>query len=305
MDGQSIPGSNPIKTPLQVLENITVVIPTLGRPILEKSLYYIANGRALPGGLIVVDQSDTPEGEKWVAQLRSLGIDASHVPSRQIGRAAGVNRGLERVQTRFVAITDDDCFVDPDWLENLHTCLEENPLVIVTGRVEAAGEGISIIITSSKPAIYRHPRLVFDSMSGGNMGTSMAVIRQVGLFDESPRLRTAEDAEWSYRALRKGIPILFAPQVSVQHFGWRDEAGRVEQYRSYARSHGGFYGKYIRRGDLFILARAFIHHFRALRWWMRGKTSGDPNLASQGKAYLTGLLPGMIAGFRDGLERQL
>jgi hypothetical protein len=35
--------------PRPIMDDITVVIPTLGRPILEESLYWIATGTAWPG----------------------------------------------------------------------------------------------------------------------------------------------------------------------------------------------------------------------------------------------------------------
>lgn len=284
--------------PRPILEDITVVIPTLGRAILEESLAWIIEGSVWPGGLVVVDQSSSPDVEGWIKTVASLGIDARYVPSSQRGRSAGINRGLEQVRTRFVAVTDDDCFVDAAWIERMMARLTVNPEQIVTGRVEAAGEGVLVVVTSLETAVYRRPRLKFDSMSGGNMGTAMATVARVGPFEEDPRMRTAEDAEWAYRALRAGVPILYAPEVVVRHFGWRDEGERSAQYRAYARSQGGFYGKYLRRGDGFIALRAVLHHGRALRRWLRGVVTGDRELASLGWSYLTGLLPGIIAGLK-------
>jgi GT2 family glycosyltransferase len=284
--------------PRPVLDEITVVIPTIGRAILEECLYWMVAGSAWPGGLIVVDQSSSPQVAGWIKRLQALGISAAHVPSSQRGRAAGINRGLERVETRFVSITDDDCFVDTNWLQTMVTRLRDNPEAIVTGRVEPAGEEVVVTVTSQTAAIYRRPRLKFDAMSGGNMGTSMSVIEQVGFFDEDSRLRTAEDGEWAYRALRAGVPIMYAPEVVVQHFGWRDESKRAVQYKDYARSHGGFYGKYLRKGDWFIALRTLIHHGRALLRWLRGVVTGNQELALYGWSYLTGLLPGIIAGLR-------
>jgi GT2 family glycosyltransferase len=141
-------------------------------------------------------------------------------------------------------------------------------------------------------------------MSGGNMGTSLAVFWKVGLFEEDPVMATAEDAEWSYRALRMGVSIFYEPEVCLWHFGWRDMAMRAEQYYHYAHSHGGFYGKYLRRGDLFILLRAFIHIGRALRRWLRGRISGNSESAATGKAYVRGLLPGVLEGYRSRFKTE-
>jgi GT2 family glycosyltransferase len=159
-----------------------------------------------------------------------------------------------------------------------------------------------VVVISQTPAIYRKPRLKFDSLSGGNMGTSMAVIEQVGVLDEDPNLRTAEDGEWAYRALKAGVPIIYAPEVAVRHFGWRDKSERSNQYQEYARSHGGFYGKYLRKGDWFIALRAMLHYVRAFRRWMFGIVTGDQELVINGRAYLTGLLPGIVAGLKKGSQ---
>ena len=123
-----------------ILEDITIVIPTLGRPILETCLSRIVDGRAWPEALIIVDQGTNPQVAAWIKTIRNIGIKAEHIPSSQSGRAAGVNRGLERVKTRFVAVTDDDCFVDENWLSNIADRLRLNPESVITGRVEAAGE---------------------------------------------------------------------------------------------------------------------------------------------------------------------
>lgn len=285
-----------------VLKDVSLVIPTLGRDILEQSLFWILQGSAWPGCLIVVEQGSNPAVASWLKRIEESGIRVRHILSRQRGRSAGINRGLEQVDTSFVTITDDDCFVGEDWLKNMVERLRQNPEAVVTGRVEAAGEEMIIVVTSTTPAIYHRPRLKYDSMSGGNMGTSMAVINKVGLFDEDPCLQTAEDAEWSYRALRKGISIIYDPDVCLWHFGWRDPAKRVEQYRHYALSHGGFYGKYLRKGDFFILMRTILHFVRAFRRWIHGRITGNSENALNGKAYFLGLFPGIISGLKSRYE---
>lgn len=285
-----------------VLDDISIVIPTLGRDILEQSLFWIISGCAWPACLIVVDQGANPNVGKMLERVEEIGIRVKHIRSGQRGRSAGINRGLEQADTRFVAITDDDCFVGEEWLVNMASRLRLSPAAVITGRVEAAGEDMVVVVTSTTPSIQTRPRLKFDSMSGGNMGTSLDVFRRVGLFEEDPVMATAEDAEFAYRALRNGVSIRYEPDVVVAHFGWRDEGKRVEQYRHYALSHGGFYGKYLRRGDLFILARAVGHFLRALRRWVRGKLSSDAELAMLGRAYCTNLLPGILAGLRSQIR---
>jgi GT2 family glycosyltransferase len=285
-----------------ILDDISIVIPTLGRPILEQSLFWLLVGSAWPGYLIVVEQGSNKDVVDWLKRVQELGIRVKHIVSDQRGRSAGINRGLEQVDTRFVAITDDDCFVDENWLVNMARRLRLSPEMVVTGRVEAAGEDVILVVTSTTPSVQSRPRLKFDLLSGGNMGTSLAVFRKVGLFEEDPVMPTAEDAEWAYRALRNGISIRYEPEIVVNHFGWRDDNKRAEQYRHYALSHGGFYGKYLRKGDFFILIRAALHFLRASRGWLRGSLGHDSEYALIYRSYFLKLLPGIIAGIRSKVQ---
>jgi GT2 family glycosyltransferase len=283
------------------LDDLTLVIPTLGRPILEESLQAIATGDAWPARIVLVDQGSSPDVLDWVRRLQGAGLDVLHLRPTERGRARGVNRGIEQVRTRFFAVTDDDCLAEPDWLSAMAARLRATPGAIITGRVEAEGESeVVALMTSRTPVTYTRPRLKHDSMSGGNMGAAREVVERVGLLDEDPALAAAEDCEYSYRALRAGIPITYAPEVVVRHVGWRDPAQRAAQYEVYGRSLAGFLGKYLRRGDPFIGLRIVIHTVRALRRWLRGLLTGDQEATLNGWGYVKGLLPGLRAGWRSG-----
>lgn len=280
--------------------DITVVIPSLGREILRHVLDALERGKVWPARVIVVDQGRRAEIGAMLDAVKSRSFDTLWIPSEQTGRAAGVNRGIERATTRFVAVTDDDCVPQDDWVERMMGSLHEHPTVILTGRVEAGeGEGVVSVVTDRQRRVQRHPALKFDRLSGGNMAASRAVLDRLGGLDEDQCLRTAEDGELAYRALRAGVPIVYAPDVVVRHLGWRDEQQRTAQYASYARSQGAFYGKYLRRGDLFIALRTCVHLMRAARRWFLGAVCGDREIARNGRAYVVGLLPGIRAGWRS------
>ena len=287
-----------------VLDDVSVVIPTLGRPILRRCLEALATGRARPAEVIVVDQGRRAEIAALADEFSGRGLTVVYVPSDQTGRSAGLNTGIRRSRTRFIAVTDDDCVPYADWLACMTSRLRESGDCIVTGRVEGDEEGTVIsVVPSSTPVIQRRPSLRFDRLSGGNMGLSRAVLERVGPFTEDPCMRTAEDGEFAYRALRAGHALVYVPEVSVRHLGWRDAAAREEQYRSYARSQGGFYGKYLRQGDLFMVPRILIHLLRSTRRWAVGALRGDAETAANGRAYVLGLLPGIAAGVKSRKPR--
>src|SRR5215207_4951802 len=207
----------------RIAADITVVIPTIGRPLLQDCLRSVAAGLVWPAELIVVDQSRGNDVAEWVAALRAEGLTARHLPSAETGIANATNRGLEQAATRFVAVTHDDCRVSPSWLSSLLPRLRECGEAIVTGRVEPAGEGaVPTVMTATEPVVHRRPRLDGDDLFPPNMAFPRSVLQRIGYLDEHPSLRFAgEDNEWAYRALCAGVPIFYDPAAVVAHIGWQ------------------------------------------------------------------------------------
>jgi GT2 family glycosyltransferase len=280
-----------------VADDISVVIPTLGRSILESCLRWLADGSVWPQRVILVDQGRNPVVATWLAQLDAVGLKTLYVPSSRRGRSAGINRGLEQVQSRFVAVTDDDCFVAPEWLQTMAARLRAEPGVIFTGRVEMAGDEVEFsTVTSREPRRFTRPQLKVHPFIGGNAGMAMDLVRRIGLFDEHPSLASAEDSDYGYRALKLGIPIAYDPDVALYHYHWRDATQRAARYADYARSQGGFYGTHLRQGDGLILMQTLRDLARSPLRWARGVVKGDAELAQNGRANTLNLLPGVVAG---------
>lgn len=294
------PVSAPGLAPRPVLSELSVVIPTVGRAILEQSVSSLAAGSAWPARLVIVDQSAAQPEPSWIGRFRASGLEVVHVPSTQRGRSAGINRGFDRVTTRFVAVTDDDCFAESNWLRNMLSALTGWPDAIVTGRVLPAGDDAVefCAVTSDEPVTYRRPQLKVHPLIGGNMGVAMANVQRIGPFDEHPALHAAEDSDWGYRALRLGIPITYHPEVVVRHFNWRSNSQRADRYRDYSRSQGAFYGKHLMNGDWLIPLQTCRGLARGPIRWLRGVLRGDADMAERGRADTMGLLPGILAGLR-------
>jgi GT2 family glycosyltransferase len=283
----------------KVLDDISVVVPTLGRTLLDKVLASMVSGTVWPHRIILVDQSGGEEMARMLEQVEALGVRTHRVVSAPRGRSAALNLGIAEVKTRHFAVTDDDCVVAPDWLQTLRDTLLANEGAIVSGQVEDVGpEDPLTPVHRTGPEIRTRPSLIYDRMVGGNCGMPTHLFAEVGPFDEDPRLRLAEDTEYAYRTLRAGFRLVFSPDIVVWHYAWRDAGQRDRQLRGYARSHGAFYGRYLRRGDAFMALKALIHLGRASRRWLRSSLAGDENLAAHGKAYTLQLLPGIIDGMR-------
>jgi GT2 family glycosyltransferase len=289
-----------------VLHDIAVVIPTLGRDILDNVLASMVGGTAWPERIIVVDQSDGRRVAEMLGRAQALGVGTLRVTSAPRGRAAALNLGIAQVDARYLAITDDDCVVAHDWLETMRSALVEHPGTIVSGQVLEVGEEAPVAVVLRRTAEVRtRPSLTFDLLVGGNCGMPKELFVRIGPYDEDPRVALAEDTEYAYRALRAGARLGFVPEIRVWHYAWRDAGQRERQFRGYARSHGAFYGKYLRQFDTLIAAKASIHLARACRRWIRATIAGDENLAAHGRAYTLQLVPGIIEGLRSPWEDRI
>lgn len=284
-----------------IAPDVSVVVPTIGRDLLEGCLQSIADGTVWPAHLLVVDQGRRDSVRGWVEGLQRRGLRARHVPSAQTGISAGTNRGLELVATEFVAVTHDDCRVRPDWLETLAVRVREIGDAILTGMVEADGDGVVLTVTTkADSAVYTEPLIDGDVLFPPNMAFPLRVLDRVGYFDEHPALRLAgEDNEWAYRALRAGVPIVYDPGVAVGHAARHTDADLTDLYRRYARGQGAFYGRHLRRADRFVARRAARDLIRGPWLLARGLASRNPKLVAMGRGEVAGILPGILAGIRN------
>jgi GT2 family glycosyltransferase len=281
--------------------DITVVIPTVGRPLLRDCLRSIADAEVRPAEVIVVDQSSSDEVAAWVGELCAAGLPARHVRSAETGIANATNRGLELARTLFVAVTHDDCRVSPTWLVPLLARLRGGAVAIVTGRVEPAGDGaVPTVRLAPDPTVCTRPRIDGDDLFPPNMAFPRSVLGRVGYLDEHASLRLAgEDNDWAYRALRAGVPIVYEPSSVVAHVAWQPASALPAIYRRYALGQGAFYGKHLRRGDLFIARRAARDLLRALWLLLRALPSRNQELRAMAYGEITGLPPGLLAGLRN------
>jgi len=289
------------------LDTITVIIPTIGRPLLRGTLASIANGTHWPAKLVVSQQRSDPSPAIWVRELQQRGLNAVHVHNEdQIGASANRNRGLEITTTPYACCTDDDCIVDPEWLDRMNTLLTEHDGKLITGAVHPEeGQDVPATITKEEPFEVTGPVMGNDPLFAGNMGLPMTAVESVGYFDERPIVRYAEDGDYSHRLLRAGFSIRYEPSVMVTHAYWRDDAGHEQVYARYAYCIGGLYGIHARTGDRHMAKRAAYDVVRAPWFMLRGKATQNEPLFIVGKQYLRYLVPGFVAGFRgrDDLVR--
>ncbi len=249
---------------------ISVVICTRNRARkLEQCIHHFGEvgiDRGLKWELIVVDNNSEDDTAKVVDRLQQRSdLPIKYMFERRKGLSNARNRGISEAQQQLIAFIDDDCLVDQDWFASILTEFVRDPsLSILGGRVDLANPNdwpISIRPFSDKMEISSIEELS-ALMIGCNMVFARQVFDRIGLFDPSlgkgTRVRSAEDIDFLYRALKSDLKILFSPNVLVYHAHDRSSPAVVERVKAeYVRGRGAFYCKHILRGDKQILKLAY------------------------------------------------
>jgi hypothetical protein len=93
--------------PRPVRDSITAIVPTVGRPTLERCLQSIVTGSVWPARIIVVDQGSNPAAAAWLGRLDAVGLKTLRVQSMERSPASARNEGIQLVDTPFVAAIED------------------------------------------------------------------------------------------------------------------------------------------------------------------------------------------------------
>lgn len=286
-----------------VSNNLTVVIPTVGRNCLLESVRAIASGTMRPAHLVIAHQGQKGALDPMLEEFAKLGLSVRYVHSDQTGPGPCRNTGIKCVTTEFFATTDDDCIADASWIEAITAALASNPQEIATGRVLASEPGAPSTYTSEESRVYTTVPLAGGHFCGGNFAAALAVFQDVGPFDETELIRFCEDPEWAYRALARGHRIRYLPEITVTHLHWRDNQNMELVYRNYARSQGGWFGRQLRQGDVSFLIRLVYELARGSKRWYLGTVRRDYLRKVMGRAYVVDLLRGLAAGFTGRFGR--
>jgi len=210
--------------------------------------------------LLVIDQSTNAKTAHVVSRYRSLDGRLRHVASDSVGLSRSRNIALHESRSAVTAFTDDDCLVQPGWIEQLGEVFTSDPTAgIAFGEVRPAfGPGHGGFIVGYKPTRPRRLTGRLGKLRDGGIGASMVVrteaARAIGGFDEwlgaGGHFPSCEDGDFAYRMLANGWSLHHVPEAIVLHYGLRDwDAGSRLTRQTYL-AVGAAYFKYVRCGDL-------------------------------------------------------
>lgn len=203
---------------------ISVVVPTFRRWDRLKLTLAALEAQTLPKEVLEVIVSDDGSADGTIDRLREYAaaslMNLVVVSGPNSGPAAARNRGLSRAQGEWVAMTDDDCIPEPDWLSQQMAFVEGHPDVAgVGGKVVAHGSHII-----SRYIDWTRVMLPGVGMAGqvqylvtANAMFRRDLLKRLGGFDETYRWPGGEDPDLSFRAIAEGAFLAYNENAVVRH----------------------------------------------------------------------------------------
>ena len=189
-----------------------------------------------------------------------------------------------------LAITDDDCRLHPEYINDLlrHDREDGDELVLRGGRVELGDRADLPLTINTTPLCQRWTRSsrsarenrIGGCLNGCNLAMRRTLIERGGFFDEGfgpgSYIGSGADTDFIYRAYLAGAALEYVPEMAVFHHHGRRSTGDGHQLiRRYTIANGALFARYLfRERDL---CRIFYGDLReAALGIVRGRNTQSP-----------------------------
>ncbi len=184
---------------------VSIVVPVLNGEAEVEACVHALRAQAYPRDAYEIIFVDNGSSDGTVRRLEELGV-TYHVREKR-GRAAALNRGVERSRGSIICTTDVSCVAEPGWVPAVVRCFEDAQVGCVAGEIKQLDPGRNRVTRFQARINYMSPMHARDRRSlpylpfadGANASFRREVFERIGLFDES--FIKSADVEICYRML--------------------------------------------------------------------------------------------------------
>ncbi len=283
-----------------------VVIATRNRgSLITATIKSVLENVYLNFHICVVDQSDKDFTQLAVQPFRNNN-NFTYIRSSTRGCSSARNVGISQFAREFIAITDDDCIVPPNWLSEMNKAFSLHPNIGVVGGNTIAGEydqsaGFIPTYFRKTPFFATTPQKVNRVRAiCACYGIRYDVWKNVGYFDEllgtGASFRSSSEGDFTVKTLLAGYYVYETPHVYVIHNGFRTwQEGRALARRNYY-GLGAVDAKYLKQKRWFALkSMSYVFGYKIVGSFLKNlffyrKISGLTPILSYWKGFIAGLL---------------
>ena len=231
----------------------SVIIPTYNRPaLLAACLGSFLDLEYPPGAweLIIVNDGGERSFSSISDSLRDQ-LPLVLIENEHGGPAKARNAGARTARGEFLSFTDDDCRVDPNWLQAYDHCFSSSTLSAAGGSIINPYPDNLPAETWSQYMIYLRTKVMRDTqgnlllLTSNNAAYRRDVFLSLGGFDEEFPFAAAEDSELGSRLVGSGFEQDYCPEAIVWHEHKNTPWAYLGQQFRYGR--GNYYFQNVRR----------------------------------------------------------
>jgi len=201
------------------LVKISVIIPTYNRPVsLEKCLDALVNQTVDSSAWEVVVVNDGGEPLDSLLTKYQNRINCKSINQENCGPASARNAGVERAAGQIIALLDDDCLPERNWIQQIIN--HAKPGTIIGGKVNNF---------YNENLFSEASQVLIDFLYAFNEGRKDAFftsnnfclfredfVRLKG-FSTAFQTSAGEDREFCVRAENQGVKLIFNPEMKIRH----------------------------------------------------------------------------------------
>ena len=239
-----------------------VVVNFNNAPFLDSCLRALSECERPPDEVIVVDNASSDDSLADLAGWPDVTVEAS---TRNLGFAAGANRGIDRTDAPIVVVLNPDVEVDPEFGGTLLRIFASDSTLGAAGAklrypdrnlLQHAGGELDRTLLTTRHRGYREPDqglwdepASVDFVTGGAIALNREAFDQVGGFDERFWPAYYEDVDICLRLRAEGWQVRYQPELSAVHVESATLARSLDYYRYYHRNRIRFALKHLSIDD--------------------------------------------------------
>jgi GT2 family glycosyltransferase len=262
--------------PVSIQISVVICTRNRGSQIIQ-TVESVLKNRHSAFELLIVDQSSNDETEHAIAPFRT-DPRVRYIRTSTSGLGPARRLSLELVKSDIVLMTDDDCEVAPDWVDQMaavHECYPQAAVVfcdVLPGPYDRA-RGFIPVTMASQDSLITNVREWCQAGAanigiGAGIGVRRSLVQAIGSFDTclgaGTALYCAEETDLALRALLHGYQVYRTTRTSVVHHGFRTfEEGR-QLMRGYMYGIAAMYAKLLRWWHLKIIIVILYEFWRII-----------------------------------------
>lgn len=207
---------------------VSIVIPSYNRAeFLPRLINNLLELNYKDYEIIIVDDGSTDRTKEI---LKDFPIKVISI-KKSIGSAKARNIGIKNASHETIALTDSDCYQSKNWLRDLVPYLSKYD--IVGGKVIYYDKAEAKLNPMIRDTEVIHVESSVNFLNTSNMLFRKNIWKKIGGFSSYH----LEDVDYSWRALKKNLKLIYVSKGTVIHHGNRTFFKNIKKYFQYGKSY--------------------------------------------------------------------